>query len=386
MMLLRCVTATRPPTRTASCRRGVCVGRPRKSRATRRALVTRAAVCENLDDGRVVVRDDWHIDVALGPRAVHVRTKCAGLNFGELLQLRGRYQEKLDPPFVPGNELSGIVEAVGSQVTRVRPGDAVIALPRGGAWAADCVLDDERAVMPLGRGGAGPLGVDEEDFAGAASLAVAYGTAHMALTERAKVQAGETVLVTAAAGGVGLAAVELATLFGARVIAAASDESKLDLARSKGAVAGITYDTALDDKTAAAEFRSKLKIAAAPLGGVDVAVDMVGAPLLDPIVRELNFGSGRAVTVGFASGRGIPSVPANVLLVKNVAVLGLFWGAYAKHKPAVFERTGREVIELWRRGEIAPRVGLRVPLNDVNAAIEALQARKTTGKVVLTMD
>ena len=340
----------------------------------RRCLwTTRAAVCENLSTGHVHVEPDWQFydEEVLGPKSVHVETRCAGINFGELLQLKGQYQEKLDPPFVPGNEVSGIVKAVGSKVTRAKVGEAIIALPRGGGWARDVVVN-ENAVLSLGDAA-------NVDFGQAAALAVSYGTAHMALVERAKLLKGETVLITAAAGGVGLACVELALHFGAKVIACASTLDKLNLARAKGAHATVAYK---DDPK---EFRNDIRQAAAACGsdkaGIDVAIDMVGGHLLEALVRSMNF-DGRAVVVGFASGK-IPKIPANILLVKNVALIGLYWGSYAKHNPPVFQHTAKTVATLWQQGIITPHVGSRFPLDNVNDAVHAIQARTTSGKVVL---
>ena len=335
-----------------------------RSLTTSRRLVTRAAVCEAFG-APVVVRDDWALP-PLAPTSVHVRCEAAGLNFAEALQLKGEYQEKLEPPFVPGNECAGVVVAVGAAVSRCGVGDAVLALPRGGAWARDVVVP-EAAVAPLGNG-------DDVDFASAAALAVNYGTADLALGRRADAKAGETVLVTAAAGGVGLAAVDLAVARGCRVVAAAGDDAKLRLALDRGAAAGVVYGA-----TDAREFRAALREAAPE--GIDVAVDMVGGDFLEPIVRSLAF-DGRCVVVGFASGT-IPKIPANLLLVKNAALVGLFWGAHAIHRPAVFADSLRNVVGLWRAGDIAPHVSATYALADADAAVAALVERRSSGKIVL---
>ena len=295
------------------------------------------------------------------------------MNFGELLQLKGQYQEKLEPPFVPGNEVSGIVKAVGAEVTSVKVGDAVVALPRGGGWARDVVVN-ETQVMGLGPSD------DSLNFGQAASLAVTYGTAHMALVQRAQLLKGETVLVTAAAGGVGLAVVEVATYLGANVIAAASTKEKIDIAKSKGAKAAVLYE----DNVNSRKFRDDVRCAAADFGGINVAVDMVGGHLLEPIVRSLNF-QGRAIVVGFASG-DIPKIPANILLVKNVGLLGLYWGSYARYQPQTFLSTASTVATAWRRGHFSPHIGSRYPLSNVNDAVSEIQNRLTSGKVVLDLD
>ena len=336
-----------------------------------RQLQTRAAVCEALGGG-VVVRDDYEVcdDEALPAGFVRVRAEAAGLNFAEVLQIKGLYQESLEPPFVPGNECAGVVAAVGGGVDGVEVGDAVLALPRGGAWARDVVVGADSVV---------PLGVDAGacDFRSAAALAVNYGTADLALDRRARAKAGETVLVTAAAGGVGLAAVELAKARGCRVVAAAGDAEKRALASARGADATVALDAA--DPFA---FRAALKGAAPE--GVDVAVDMVGGAALEAIVRSLNF-DGRAVVVGFAAG-DIPKIPANLLLVKNAALLGLYWGAHATARPAVFRESLGRLVAAWRAGTARPHVGVDLPLARANDAIAALAGRKSTGKVVLRLD
>ncbi|KAJ8610473.1 hypothetical protein CTAYLR_007758 [Chrysophaeum taylorii] len=344
----------------------------RASRRLSTTTTTRAAVCESLETGTVSIRDDWPVR-EVGSNDVLVETKAAGINFGELLQLRGLYQERLEPPFVPGNEMSGIVRAVGERVSSVSVGDAVVGLPRGGAWARDVTLP-EAAVIPLH----GPRTGDAEiDFASAASLSIAYGTAYMALKHRARLDVGETVLVTAAAGGVGSASIEVARYLGAgRIIAAAGDQKKVDLALRLGADEGFVYtEASLENPKAFRELTLK------KFGGFDVAVDMVGGPLLEPIVRSLNF-DGRCVVVGFASGQ-IPKIPSNLLLVKNVSVVGLYWGAHAVHKPALFRESCKDVVELWRARHFNPHVGASFALDDANDAIADVMARKTTGKVVL---
>ncbi|KAH8098005.1 oxidoreductase [Aureococcus anophagefferens] len=270
-------------------------------------LVTRAAVCEAFG-APVVVRDDWALP-PLAPTSVHVRCEAAGLNFAEALQLKGEYQEKLEPPFVPGNECAGVVVAVGAAVSRCVVGDAVLALPRGGAWARDVVVP-EAAVAPPKRRRPWSRGGD----------------------------------------------------------------AKLRLALDRGAAAGVVYGG-----TDAREFRAALREAAPE--GIDVAVDMVGGDFLEPIVRSLAF-DGRCVVVGFASGT-IPKIPANLLLVKNCALVGLFWGAHAIHRPAVFADSLRNVVGLWRAGDIAPHVSATYALADADAAVAALVERRSSGKIVL---
>lgn len=213
----------------------------------------------------------------------------------------------------------------------------------------------------------------------AAALLVNYGTAHLALTTRGLMKPGESVLVTAAAGGVGLATVELARKLGAgQIIAAAGSADKLELAKARGADVGIDY-TGLDGKG----FRAALKQAAGDQG-VDVVVDMAGGELLEPAVRSLNW-NGRAVVVGFAAG-GIPKIPANILLVKNVAVSGLFWGAHLLHDPKTLLTSANELLAMWANGDITPHVCARVPLSRAHDAFDMLESRRSTGKVVVVPD
>ena len=343
---------------------------PAGARTLRRGLAL-AAVCEALGE-RLVHRTDWKVGPP-GRGQLRIRVAAAGVNFADLLKTRGQYQEKAEPPFVPGNELAGEVSEVGDGVEGFSLGDRIICLNRGGAYASDCVADAATCLkLPDG---------PSVDLGEAAALLVNYGTAHLALTSRGQLQPGESVLVTAAAGGVGLAAVELALKLGARrVIAAAGSDAKLAVASDKGADAacGINY-TGLDGKA----FRAALKEAAGK-GGVDVALDMAGGELLEPVVRSLNW-NGRAVVIGFAAG-SIPKIPANLLLVKNVSCSGLFWGAHLQHDPATLLASARQLIAWWAAGEIRPHVCARVPLSRAHDAFDMLEGRRSTGKVVIVPD
>ena len=331
----------------------------------RRGLAS-AAVCTAI--GERLVYQDWTVAPARKGE-VKIKVAAAGVNFADLLKTRGQYQEKADPPFVPGNEVAGEVCEIGDGVRGLAIGDRVICLNRGGAYATECVAD-ARTCVKL------PADKPALDLCEAAALLVNYGTAHLALTSRGELQSGESVMVTAAAGGVGLATVELANKLGASmVVAAAGSEAKLELARGKGADAGINY-TGLDGKA----FRTALKEAAGK-DGVDVVVDMVGGGLLEPAVRSLNW-NGRAVVVGFAAG-GIPKIPANVLLVKNISVAGLFWGAHLMHDPKTLLTSAATLVDWWAHGEIRPHVCAQVPLSRAHEAFDMLEARKSTGKIVV---
>lgn len=339
----------------------------RASPRNQQRLASCAAVCNQIGT-RLVYQHNWHVG-PVGPGQVRIRVAAAGVNFADLLKTRGQYQEKADPPFVPGNELAGEICEVGVGVEHLAVGDRVISLNRGGAYATDAVAD-EATCLKL------PDSARSKDLAEAAALLINYGTAHLALTARGQLKAGESVLVTAAAGGVGLATVELAKLLGAgRVIAAAGSRAKLELAGKKGADAGVDY-SGVDGKA----FRAALKAASGD-AGVDVVVDMVGGDLLEPAVRSLNW-NGRAVVVGFAAG-AIPKIPANILLVKNVSCAGLFWGAHLQHDPKALLRSAQQLVEWWSAGEISPHVCERVPLSRAHDAFDLLESRQSTGKVVI---
>ena len=297
---------------------------------------------------------------------------AAGVNFADLLKTRGQYQEKAEPPFVPGNELAGEVCEVGEGVTSLSVGDRVVCLNRGGAYASETVALAATCLKV-------PAAAASRDLCEAASLLVNYGTAHLALTTRSQLQPGETVLVTAAAGGVGLATIELAKKLGAgTVVAAAGSSAKLEMARAKGADVGVAY-AGLDGKA----FRAALKEARGP-GGVDVVVDMAGGELLEPCVRSLNW-NGRAVVVGFAAG-SIPKIPANLLLVKNIALAGLFWGAHLQHEPKTLLRSAQQLLTWWADGELQPHICERVPLSRAHDAFDLLESRQSTGKVIVVPD
>ncbi|HET6221477.1 MAG TPA: NADPH:quinone oxidoreductase family protein, partial [Dongiaceae bacterium] len=237
---------------------------------------------------------------------------AAGVNFADILMVSGQYQEKPALPFTPGLEAAGIVHACGSGVTRVRPGDRVIALfDRGGYAEQATARETDVFLMP-----------DGMDFAAAAGFAIAYGTSHGALRWRADLKAGEMLLVHGAAGGVGLTAVEIGKAMGATVIATAGDRDKLAVAAAHGADHLIDYRTE--------SIRDRVKEICNG-GGVDVVYDPVGGSAFEASLRSVNWGA-RLVIVGFAGGQ-VPQIPANILLVKNIAALGLYWGSYRRHRP-----------------------------------------------------
>lgn len=303
-------------------------------------------------------------DVLLPPPAageVRLRVAACGLNFADLLMIEGRYQEKPTPPFTLGMELAGMVEAVGPDVADLAPGDRVAVFSGQGGLA-------EAANVPAVRCLKLP---DAMDFVTAAGFQIAYGTSHLALDHKARLQPGETLFVTGAAGGVGLTAVEIGKRMGARVIASARGADKLEAARRAGADHVIDSDTP--------DLRGQLKA----LGGVDVVYDSVGGPAFMEALRATH-PEGRLLAIGFAGGE-VPQVPANLLLVKNLSVMGLYWGGYLTFRPDVLTASLRRLMGWIAEGSLKPHVSQTFPLERVAEAMETLRARRSTGKVVVTM-
>jgi NADPH2:quinone reductase len=297
-----------------------------------------------------------------GAGEVVVDVKAAGVNFPDVLMIQGKYQIKPPLPFTPGVELAGIVREAGGGVTHVKPGDRVVASVLFGAFAEECVAAANRTV-PL------PPGVD---WAAAAGFTVAYGTAWHALKDRGQLEPGETLLVLGAAGGVGLAAVELGAVMGARVIAAASSDDKLAVCRAHGAADTINY--------AAEDLRERLKQIAGERG-VDVVYDPVGGALSEPALRSVGW-RGRFLVVGFAGGE-IPRLPANLPLLKGSAVVGVYWGEWMKREPQAAQREMGELLGWLAEGRVKPHVSARYPLARAHEAVAALAGRSVTGKVVV---
>jgi NADPH2:quinone reductase len=293
---------------------------------------------------------------------VLIDVKAAGVNFPDVLMVQGRYQFKPPLPFAPGCELAGIVKAVGEGVTHVKPGDRALALVMHGGFAEEAVADAS-GVVPL---------PDNVDFATAASFMFTYGTSYHALKDRAALQPGETLLVLGAAGGVGLAAVELGKLMGARVIAAASTDEKLEVCRSRGADATINYSSE--------DLRERLK-ALTEGRGVDVVYDPVGGEYSEPALRSMAW-RGRFLVVGFANGE-IPKIPLNLALLKGCSIVGVFWGNFTTKEPKVNAANVRELVTWIAAGKLKPFVSERYPLARGVEALQAMQNRRVKGKVVI---
>jgi NADPH2:quinone reductase len=303
-------------------------------------------------------------DPVPGAGEVLVGVRAAGINFPDVLMIAGEYQVKTPPPFVPGGEAAGVVEAVGAGVQGFKPGDRVIATPALGAFAEKVALPAARC-LPL------PAALGFEQGAG---FTVTYATVCHAFRQSTALQAGETVLVLGAAGGVGVAAVEFAKALGARVIAAASSAEKLDFARQAGADDTIDYA------------RSSLREAVRELTdgrGVDVVFDPVGGELAEQAYRSLAW-HGRYLVIGFASGE-IPRFPVNIALLKEASVIGVWWGTWAGHNPQDALRNMQELAAMVEAGTLQPRVTERYPLERFADAFAAITARRALGKVVLTM-
>lgn len=295
-----------------------------------------------------------------GPGQVLVRVDAAGVNFPDLLIVQKKYQLQPPLPFTPGAELAGEVLAVGEGVRHLRAGQAVVGLSLLGGFA-------EQAVLPAAQCMALPPGMDP---ALAASFTLAYGTSWHALRDRCQLAAGETLLVLGAAGGVGLAAVEIAKAIGARVIAVASSAEKQAVCLAHGADAAIGYEGLREQIKALTEGR-----------GVDVVYDAVGGAAAEPAIRAMAW-RGRYAVVGFASG-DIPAIPLNLLLLKGSALIGVFWGEWVKREPEAWGRGLAELMNWLQAGQLKPLISRRYALAETPQALRALAERRVSGKLVI---
>lgn len=322
----------------------------------------RALVCKEYGTADELVIEE-RPDPEPGPGQLTVRVHAAGVNFPDLLMIAGQYQVRTPPPFIPGAEAAGVVIAIGPGVSRFKPGDKVITMPLGGAFAEVCVADEVSTVpMP-------PM----LDFESAAGFAITYFTTAHALRQSADLQPDETLLVLGAAGGVGSAAVDLGKAMGARVIAAVGGEDKAAFVRELGADEVIDY--ASDD------LNESVKTLTGN-AGADVVYDPVGGDLALAALRATAW-HGRYLVIGFASG-DIPAMPANLALLKEASIVGVWWGTWAAKHPAEQLDNMRFLGGLLADGSIKPRVTERFALEDYREAFAAISERRAHGKVVLS--
>ncbi|MEO0815853.1 MAG: NADPH:quinone oxidoreductase family protein [Pseudomonadota bacterium] len=305
-----------------------------------------------------------------GKGEVVLEVKAIGVNFPDSLIIQDLYQFKPERPFSPGGEVSGVVKSVGEGVTNLKVGDRVIGSTGWGGMREEVAVHAGRCI---------PI-PDEMPFDEAAALIMTYGTSHYALKDRADPKPGEKLLVLGAAGGVGIAAVELGKAMGLEVIAAASSQEKVDFCLSKGADKGLVYERGALDRGQQKEFSNQIKEVSG--GGVDIIYDGVGGDYAEPALRAMNW-EGRFLVIGFPAG--IPKLPLNLTLLKSCDVRGVFWGAFVARNP---ERNAQHIAELfqfYRDGKIKPHVSGHYPLERAADAITELIERRAQGKVVVTV-
>ena len=300
-----------------------------------------------------------------GEGEVLLRVHACGVNFGDTLIIQGTYQVKPELPFSPGMECAGEIAAVGPGVDGHKVGDRVLAMTGHGGFAQEVVVA-ARLLLPI---------PDAMSFEHAAAFPVAYGTSHVGLDYRAQLKEGETLLVLGAAGGVGLTAVEIGKAMGATVIAAASSPEKLAVCKQYGADHLIDYSQE--------DIRERVKEITGGKGA-DVIYDPVGGDAFDAAMRSIAW-EGRLVVIGFASGR-IPEAKANIVLVKNISVVGFFWGSYNQKRPDIVMQSMQTLLQWYTAGKIKPHVSHTLPMEQAGDALQMMIERKSTGKVVLTMD
>jgi NADPH2:quinone reductase len=322
----------------------------------------KALVCKQHGLPDTLVFEDV-ADPEPGPDEVVVEMKAAGVNFPDVLIIQNKYQVKPPLPFSPGAELAGVISTVGSNVRKYKPGDRVIASTGHGAFAEKVKVSANR-LMPL---------PENVDFDTGAAFILTYGTSWHAIKDRAALEAGQTMLVLGAAGGVGLAAIEIGKALGARVIAAASSPEKLGVCSEHGADATIDYGRE--------DLRERIK-ALTDGKGPDVIYDPVGGPYAEPAFRSIGW-RGRYLVVGFASGE-IPRLPLNLALLKGAAIVGVFWGDYIAREPASFARDLGDLFAMVDQGRLKPHISRRYPLAEGAQALDDMMNRRVIGKVVVT--
>ncbi|MEM6850273.1 MAG: NADPH:quinone oxidoreductase family protein [Pseudomonadota bacterium] len=301
---------------------------------------------------------------------VVIAVRACGVNFPDTLIIQDVYQFKPERPFSPGGEVAGVVASVGEGVDALKAGDRVAASMIWGGYSQQVAVSAD-AVFKI---------PDEISFETASCFPLAHGTSLHALKDRANLQAGETLLVLGAAGGVGIAAVQIGKLMGARVIAAASSEEKVEACRAAGADAGLVYPRAPFDKATAKSISSQIKEIAAD-HPVDVVYDAIGGPYAEPALRAVNW-NGRYLVVGFAAG-AIPKIPLNLLLLKGCSAVGVFWGEFAKREPLAFRANFDLLCDWISAGELTPLIDRVYDLENAADALKALSERRVIGKLVL---
>ncbi len=321
----------------------------------------RAVLCKEFGPPESLVVEEV-ADPEAGPGQVVVDVAAAGVNYPDCLIIQNKYQFKPPLPFTPGGEISGTVAAIGDGVTKVKVGDRILASTGIGAFAEK---------VAIGEGAAVPI-PDEMDFVSASAFLFTYGTSHYALKDRAHLKPGENLLVLGAAGGVGLAAVELGKVMGARVIAAASTDEKLAVCKEHGADEGINYTTE-DLKQRTKELTGGK--------GADVVYDPVGGDYAEAALRATNW-EGRFLVIGFTAG--IPAPPLNLVLLKGCDIVGVFWGAFVGRDPDKHAANVREMMTWYREGKLEPHVSGTYSLDRIADALNEVGERRVKGKVVVT--
>lgn len=310
-------------------------------------------------------------DPVAGEGEVVIAVKAAGVNFPDVLIIEDKYQFKPPRPFAPGGEVAGVIESVGPGVTHVKPGQRVIGSLGWGGYAQKVKAPADR-VLPI---------PDNMPFDEASAFILTYGTSYYALKDRGLVKPGETLLILGAAGGVGVAAIELGKAMGAKVIGAVSSEEKAAFAKQAGADGTVIYPPGAFAKEQSKALAESFKTATG--GGADVIYDAVGGDYCEPALRAMNW-NGRYLVVGFPAG--IPTPPLNLTLLKSSSIVGVFWGASTAREPDLHKQNVRDLFNLYSEGKIRPRISARYPLRDGGKAIRALSDRTATGKLVVVME
>ena len=310
-------------------------------------------------------------DPVAGEGEVVIAVKAAGVNFPDALIIEDKYQFKPERPFAPGGEIAGVIESVGPGVTNVKVGQRVIG-SLGWGGMAEKVKAQAARVLPI---------PDAMPFDEASAFILTYGTSYYGLKDRGVLKAGETLLILGAAGGVGVAAIELGKALGARVIAAVSTEEKAAFAKAAGADDAVIYPASGMSKQQSKDLAEAFKKACG--GGADVVYDAVGGDYCEPALRAMNW-NGRYLVIGFPAG--IPTPPLNLTLLKSSSIIGVFWGASTAREPDLHKSNVRDLFKLYAEGKVKPRISARYPLREGGKAIRALMDRTATGKLVVTME